>query len=220
MSKLGRTLEFFAKWRPAPKTPKQTLETVDAEELRRERIRIEQQETLIGRAIEELEQKKEEFFRKGVECGSDRQKVQIARKIKELDSEIQARDKQLALISKNLRVINGLAQLKENRRILQDLGMDGLISMMDLEELQAYVEDATIEGQFQMERFTGLLNSLDDAESVYGVPSEDEDTLAIVEAMNEAASAGTDSAISDELRQLDETLHAAAAERLAPPESL
>ncbi|NQV24747.1 MAG: hypothetical protein HQ518_10290 [Rhodopirellula sp.] len=207
-------------WGRKPQTPQQTLESVSSEDLRRERIRIEQNETLIGRAIEEMEQKKAEFFRKGVECGSDRQKVQIARKVKEFDGEIQARDKQLALISKNLRVINGLAQLKENRRILQDLGMDGLISKMDLEELQSYVEDATIEGQFQMERFTGLLNSLDDAESVYGVPSEDEDTLAIVEAMNHAASAGTESAIGDELRQLDETLHAASARNLERAESL
>lgn len=207
-------------WRKTPQTPQQTLESVSSEDLRRERIRIEQNETLIGRAIEELEQKKAEFFRKGVESVSDRQKVQIARKVQELDSEVQARDKQLALISKNLRVINGLAQLKENRRILQDLGMDGLISKMDLEELQSYVEDATIEGQFQMERFTGLLNSLDDAESVYGVPNEDADTLAIVEAMNQAASAGTDSAIADELRQLDETLHAASAQKFERAESL
>ena len=61
-----------------------TLESVTAEEIRMERIKVEQTEARISREIEQLEKQKEEFFAKGVGCGSDRQKLQYARKVREL----------------------------------------------------------------------------------------------------------------------------------------
>ena len=102
---------------------KETLSTVSPDQLRRERIRVEQSELKFTREIEDLESQKEELFRKGVEGASDRQRVQIARKIKQLDSMVQAKDRQLALLSKNLLVLNSVAQLKENERMLKDLGL-------------------------------------------------------------------------------------------------
>jgi hypothetical protein len=185
---------------------KKTLASVNPEEIRRERIKVEQTEIRVTREIEELEQQKEVLFRKGVECASDRQKVQVARKIKELDTQVRARDQQLTLVSKNLRILNGVAQLKENERLLQDLGMEGLVSQMDLQELQTYVEQATIEGQFQMERFTGLLDSIDDAEGVFAMADEDEDTMAIVKAMNQVAETGAENSVTEGMRELDEVL--------------
>jgi len=186
---------------------KPTLAEVDPETLRRERIKVEQNETRLTREIEELEKQKEQFFRKGVEGGSDRQRLQVARKIKEIDGLIQAKDRQLTLISKNLRVLNGIAQLKENQRLLVELGVDGLLSQMDMDEVQAYIEKATVEGQFHMERFTGLLNSIDDAEGLYRMDAEDADTRAILEAMDAAAASRTDESISHGLEQMNEALH-------------
>ncbi len=166
---------------------KQTLTNVNPEDVRRERIKVEQAENRVTREIEELETQKDAFFNKGTHCDSDRQKLQYARKIKELDAQIVARDQQLNLISRNLRILNGVSQLKENERILRDLGMEGLVNKMDLAELQEYVEKATVEGQFQMDKFNEILSSLDSAEGVYQSGEEDADTLAILEAMNRAA---------------------------------
>jgi len=120
-------------------------------------------------------------------AGSDRQKLQYARKIKELDAQVQARDQQLALISRNLRVLNGISQLKENERVLRDLGMESLVNSMDLTELQNFVEKATVEGQFRMDKFNEILGALDSAEGVYKFESDDSDTLAILDAMNRAS---------------------------------
>jgi hypothetical protein len=169
------------------KVSRQTLQNVSAEDIRREKIKVEQTENRVTREIEELEQQKEALFSKGVSAGSDRQKLQYARKIKELDAQVQARDQQLALISRNLRVLNGIAQLKENERVLRDLGMEGLVNKMDLTELQTYVEKATVEGQFHMEKFNEILGALQSAEGVYKFESDDADTLAILDQMNRAA---------------------------------
>ena len=169
------------------KVSRQTLKNVSPEDIRREKIKVEQTENRVTREIEELEKQKDAFFSKGVNAGSDRQKLQYARKIKELDAQVQARDQQLALISRNLRVLNGISQLKENERVLRDLGMEGLVNKMDMTELQNFVEKATVEGQFQMDKFNEILGALDSAESVYKFESDDSDTLAILDAMNRAS---------------------------------
>ncbi len=182
MSVFSRMRSWF---RTANFTPR--LQDLDPDAIRRERIRIEQTELKITREIDELEQQKAALFTKGTNCDSDRQRVQIARKINEVDGVIRAKDQQLAMISKNQRVLQGVAQLKENERLLRDLGMEGLVGKMDLVELQSYIEQATVEGQFQMERFTRLLESLDGAEAVFHTTNEDAETLAILDAMHEAS---------------------------------
>ncbi len=164
-----------------------TLQKVSPEDIRRERIKVEQTEIRVTREIEDFESQKEAFFAKGVNAGSERQKLQYARKVKELDGQVKARDQQLSLISRNLRVLNGISQLKETERVLRDLGMEGLVNSMDLTELQSFVEKATVEGQFQMDKFNEILGSLDSAEGVYQFESDDSDTMAILEAMNSAA---------------------------------
>lgn len=178
---------FLALFSTEGQLSKQNLHNVTAEEIRRERIKVEQTEARVNREIEELEKQKEAFFAKGVQCGSDRQKLQYARKVKELDAQVEARDRQLSLISRNLRILNGVSQLKENERVLRDLGMEGLVNKMDLAELQEYVEKATVEGQFQMDKFNEILSSLDSAEGVYQAEADDADTLTILDAMNRAS---------------------------------
>jgi len=187
---------------------KTSIDQVDPEELRRERIKMEQNENRMMREIELVEQQKEDFFRKGVDGGSQRQKLQIARKIKELDAQVKAKDKQLALISKNLRVLSGLAQIKDNQNLLADLGVSGLLSTMDLEQIQDYVERATVEGQFQMERFAGLLDAIDSGDDLDALNAEDADTRAILEAMQLAGQSESETAISDGLRKVDVALQA------------
>lgn len=183
-----------------------TLAHLAPETIRKERIRIEQTELKLTREIEEVESQKQEFFRKGVEGGSDRQRRQIARKIKQLDAVVQAKDKQLMLISKNLQVLTSISQLKENERLLADLGMDGVVSKMDMGEVQQYIERATVEGQFQLERFTQLLRSVHEAEDLYAVDECDANTQAIMEAMDLAARTNSVDAIKDGMEQVGRVL--------------
>jgi hypothetical protein len=84
--------------------------------------------------------------------------------------------------------------------------MDGVISRMDLREVQAYIERATVEGQFQMERFTSLLRSVQEAEGLYDVDDADADTLAILDAMDTAARTQSEGAIRDGMEQLNAVL--------------
>ena len=58
---------------------------------------------------------------------------------------------------------------------------------LDLAELQSFVEKATVEGQFHMDKFNEILGALSSAQGVYKFESDDADTLAILDAMNRAS---------------------------------
>jgi hypothetical protein len=57
---------------------------------------------------------------------------------------------------------------------------------VDLQELQIYVDQATIDGVFHMDKFSEILNTLEESERLVGPVAEEKDILAIVEAMQEA----------------------------------
>ena len=188
---------------------KQGLDKIPADDIRKERLRLEQIEQRIGRDIDELERRKHQLFLKGKDEASQRQQVALARKIKELDASAHAKDRQLAMVSKQMRVLTGFTMIKENQSLTEELGVSSIISKMDLDELQGFVEKATVEGQFQMERFAQILHAMEVPEGAGGV-EEEADTLAIVAAMQEAKSAemeNPEAAMESGLQRVDEILH-------------
>ena len=190
---------------------KKRLEKISIDELRKERLRLEQIEHRIGREIDDLEKRKGQLFQKGKDEASQRQQIAIARKIRELDGSAKGKDGQLAMISRQMRILAGLTTIKENNSLVQELGVSSIVSKMDLDELQSYVEKATVEGQFQMERFAQILKAMDTGDGLELAEAEDADTLAIVAAMQEARGAEVtdpDAALESGMRKVDQILHA------------
>lgn len=187
---------------------KARLGKIALDELRRERIRLEQAEQRIARDVDTLEGEKRELFAKGRDEDSQRQQIALARKIKEKDAAAQAKDRQLSMISRQTRILSGFMILKENQALTKDLGVSSLISRMDLDELQKFVEKATVEGQFQMERFAQILKTIESPEGTDMV-GEDADTLAIVVAMQEAREAehpSPEAAVDSGVKKVDQIL--------------
>ena len=201
MEKIKAFINWLFGW--DKQSSKNTLKSLDPEQLRRERIKAEQAENQLNKEIDSLEQQKAEFFNKGVSCPSDRQKKQYARKIKQLESQIKGQERHLSLINRNVSVINGVIQLKENEHLLSKLGMDELINRMDLGELHQWIEEATVEGKFQMEKFEEVLGALSGAEAIYDFDDSDEETDALVAAMNEAADLTTHKTIAESQAQVE-----------------
>ena len=189
---------------------KRSIEDISVDELRREKIRLEQEEAKMARQVEDLEAQKQQLFLKGKDEASTRQQRILATKIKELDMQARNLDKNLRFVSKQLRIINGFLQIKENQRLFQEAGVSGLISKIDLQTLQRYVEEASIEGVFQLDKFQDILRTLEETEKIVGVVEEDKDILEIMRAMQEAKLAEMErpEAVEELARQkLDEILH-------------
>ena len=200
-------------------TGKKRLDSVTVEELRRERIRLEQVEQRVGREIDELETRKKDLFAKGKDESSQRQQIALARKIKELDASAQAKDRQLAMVSRQMRILGGLSTLKENQSMMKEMGVSSINSKKDLSDLQAFVEKATVEGQFQMERFAEILKTMEVPEGME-LAGEDDDTLAIVAAMQEARlaeSGDAEAVVKDGMNKVDNILRKKEGESEAGP---
>ncbi|MBN1917825.1 MAG: hypothetical protein JW889_07950 [Verrucomicrobia bacterium] len=186
-----------------------TLESISSDELRRERIRIEQEEARHIKKLDELERDKQSLFEKGTDEPSQRQQIIVARKIKELDQQGRNYDQTLKLLSRQLRIISGFLHVKENKALLEKTAVSSLLAKMDLADLQRFVEAATVEGQFQMDKFEHILTTLEDYDLDSTAASEDTDTIAIVEAMNRARSAknvNPEAAIREGVAEIDRIL--------------
>jgi len=165
---------------------KRTLKDIPMDELRKERTRLEQNEHKLIKRVEELEKKKQEFFLKGKDEPSERQRRIYARKIKELDVQAKNIDKNLKLISQQLRVVTGLIQLKENEELWAQMGLSDILMSMDISELQKHIEVATVEGEFNVEKLATVLRHIEEADTLLETTGEDKDIEAILQAMEEA----------------------------------
>ena len=188
---------------------KKSIDRVSMDELRREKIRLSQEESRMTSQVEKLERQKQEFFAKGKDEPSQRQQMIIARKIKELDARAKNADKMLGMISSQIRALNGFVQLKENQQFLKERGLSSLIGKIDLPRLQRLVEDASVEGQLQMDKLAGLVTTLEESERLVDVGAEDTDTLSIVSAMQEAKAAEEEDpqvALEQGMKKVDQIL--------------
>ena len=188
---------------------KKSIDRVSMDELRREKIRLSQEESRMTSQVEKLERQKQEFFAKGKDEPSQRQQMIIARKIKELDARAKNADKMLGMISSQIRALNGFVQLKENQQFLKERGLSSLIGKIDLSRLQRLVEDASVEGQLQMDKLAGLVTTLEESERLVDVGAEDTDTLSIVSAMQEAKAAEEEDpqvALEQGMKKVDQIL--------------
>lgn len=188
---------------------KRGIDRVSVEELKREKIRLEQVDRRVSNEVDQVESLKHEMFLKGKDEASPRQRLTLARKIKELDSRARGKQQQLAFFHKHLRIVDGLLQIKENIDLLKELKVGSVITNMSVEELTAYVEQATVQGQFEMEKFTSLLDSLEGAMDAGQAPEVDKDLNAIVAAMEQAKAAedaGRPEGVSEAARHVEELL--------------
>lgn len=188
---------------------RKSIDKLGVDQLKHEKIRLEQMERRVGREVDSIEARKHDLFVKGKDESSSRQRLALARKIKELDGSARAKDQQLLFFHKQLRIVDGLLQIKDNMALLKELKVGSVISGMSVEELTEYVEQATVQGQFEMEKFTTLLGSLDGAMEAAEMGETDSDLQSIVAAMEEARAAedaGRPEGVAEAARQVDEML--------------
>ncbi len=188
---------------------KRSIVKVSLDELNKEKTQLEQEEGRLASKVQQLESQKEALFAQGKDEPSQRQQMIVARKIKELDVQAKNYDKSMRLFSRQIRILNGFIQVKENQQLLKDRGISSLINKMDLSRLQQYVEKASVEGQFQMDSFASILGALEEPAMATSVTEEEADIGAIVAAMQGAKDAeeqSPETATDEGMKKVDEIL--------------
>jgi len=166
-----------------------SLDDLKLEDLRREKITLENQERKTLDKLQAAEAQKRKLFEEGVRNKSEREQRVIARRIKNLDGEARNLDMTLQVLSKKLGVVNGLIHLKTRTEALRDAGEESIFSKLDLTELVRYIDEATIDGQLRVEDLDNILSALGESDSMMPQMSDDSDVLEIMRAMQQAAQA-------------------------------
>ena len=190
---------------------KKSLDKVSRDELRVEKIRLDQAQAKIIQKVDKLEAGKKDLMEQGMKESSQRKQVIIARRIKELDTEGSHFDRQLQAISHHVRIIGGLIKFKDEMGIMSKES-NRLVSQIPLEDLAAFVEKATVQDEFQQEKLNDVLATLEEGRGVLTEPmaDEEEDVRQIVSLFQQVrASAETDPelALDSSMERMDRILH-------------
>ena len=170
---------------------RKTIDKIGLDELRVEKIRLDQEEKKFLGRVDTLENEKKKLFDEGTKESSERRQLILARKIKEVDSQAGHFDRQLKNLAHQIRVVNGLIMLRES---LSTTSVDKsrLWAKFPLEQLVGYVERATVEGEFQQERIKEVMGMVEEGQGVLASmePGEEQDVQDIVKVMQAAREKG------------------------------
>jgi hypothetical protein len=203
---------------------KRSIEKVSIDELRKEKVALSQEERrLIGR-LEQLEDAKAELLDKIADETSQLKKVVLARKIKEVDAQAKNINRNLRFLSTQIRTLNGFIQVKENMRLIKERGLSSVLSKLDMEGLEAFVQKAMLEDEFQLGRFMDMLQTLEESEDVLVQGSQEDPDIArilqIAEEYKEAREQGDEEARKLAARRVDEVLSSQEEREGEAPEGL
>lgn len=184
---------------------KKTIGAIGLDDLTMAKVKLEQEQERVMRRVADLEKDKEKLFQQGVNEASKRRQQLLAQKIQELEFQAKSYDKNLAAFQKQMRVLNGLIFLKENRQSWEETAVGQILGNMELGELEGFVDQATANNVFQMDKFERLLGSLEDSGEFSDREELDEGVAQIMAEMQRAREAGS---VGAGLEKLESSLDA------------
>lgn len=164
----------------ASKPTKTTLDDLTLDDLKHEEVRLDLEERKMLAELRDLEAQKRKLFEEGVRNASEREQRVIARRVKTIDQRANSKDYVLQAVSKQIQIIEGLVQIKDSARIMNETGLASVISKLDLDELTTYISNSTVDGRFDLGKFNEILRTLGLAEMLAPQMGEDPDVLDIV----------------------------------------
>ena len=139
------------------------IEKVGVEELEREKMHIDNQIAVITREVRRLEDEKKKLFREGV-GKSDIEKLIIAEKIKDLDSEVKMKLIEYSKLMKQRRALSNLIRLKKWEEKLKEEGVWDRIKSLEPEKLIQALSSVEFE-ESNLERNVEKMNEILELES-------------------------------------------------------
>lgn len=208
----------FPFWVPA-KQKKQSISDLNAEDLRKERLSLENEERRLAGDIAKAGNTRElalQEYHTARENGESHQAKLIARRIKNIDDQLRGLDFRHNALNKQQRMASGLIVLKDNEEFITRIAGSSRINSMDMVELQSWIEQATEEGELTMERLEDMIGTMDtsfDSSSLNNDSAMDDfmsgldDEIPVTMTKQVAKSKVLDESIDASLAQVDESIN-------------
>ncbi|MDR2641314.1 MAG: hypothetical protein LBC74_00805 [Planctomycetaceae bacterium] len=141
---------------------KLTLSRVQLDDLKREQFKLEGDIRKLEKEEEQLNkerEQREDEYRVAHANGKEVIKKTIIRKLETLKIQSKSVATRLKTCYSIYQTTIGLIAVKENQAFFEKLGIGSLVMKMDIDELQSFIQEATIEGELQQEKLARLLGA-------------------------------------------------------------
>ena len=143
---------------------KLTLDRVKLDDLKREKFKLENDIKLLEKEEEQVNkdrESREDEYRAAHATGKESAKKAIIRKLQTLKIQTQGVESRIKTCYSIYQTTIGLIAVKENQAFYEKLGVGALVMKMDIDELQTFIQNATIEGELRSEKLAQLLGATD-----------------------------------------------------------
>jgi len=147
------------------------FERLKREDLTAERIRLERNEKLKIADVTRLSSKKKEMFNSGFEAGEAERRA-LARQMQQLDQKIKLDSIQLKRTSDQIRVVDNLIFIHENKRTLERMGLMKRLLKIPKTRLDEFLAQVNVKDQITAGKVDELLVTM---QTEYGLLEEMED---------------------------------------------
>lgn len=156
------------------------FEKLKKDDLETERIKQEREEKLRIAEVEKLSQKKKDLFNKGFNA-TDAERRALARQIEQLDQNIKLKNIQLKKISDQIRVVDNLIFIHDNKQMFEKGGLMPKLAKMDKSKLDEFLARVNLSEQKMSGNLEGFLSTMQAEYGLVGEMEEDEATKELMD---------------------------------------
>ena len=147
------------------------FEKLKKDDLTGERIRLERDEKLKIGEVTKLSNQKKDLFNKGFQA-SEAERRAMARQIQQLDQKIKLDNIQLKRTSDQIRVVDNLIFIHDNKQMLERQGLMSNLLKMSKSKLDDFLAKVNVKDQISAGKLDALLTAM---QAEYGLLAEVED---------------------------------------------
>jgi len=156
------------------------FEKLKKDDLETERIKQEREEKLRIAEVEKLSQKKKDLFNKGFNA-TDAERRALARQMEQLDQNIKLKNIQLKKISDQIRVVDNLIFIHDNKQMFEKGGLMPKLAKMDKSKLDEFLARVNLSEQNMSGNLEGFLSTMQAEYGLVGEMEEDEATKELMD---------------------------------------
>ncbi len=156
------------------------FEKLKKDDLTAERIRLEREEKLKIGEVQRLSNEKKELFDKGFKA-TEAERRAIARQIQQLDQKIKLDNIQLKKTSDQIRVVDNLIFIHDNKKMLEKSGLMSKIMKIPKSKLDDFLAGVNIKDQVVQGKVDSLLRTMEAEYGLLSEPVDDKDTKKLMD---------------------------------------
>ncbi|MFA4957491.1 MAG: hypothetical protein WC556_11035 [Candidatus Methanoperedens sp.] len=156
------------------------FEKLKKDELSAERIQQERQEKLKLAEVERLSSQKKELFDKGFNA-SEGERRAIARQVLQLDQKIKLDNIHLKKISDNIRLVDNMIFINDNKKMLESQGLIPKLAKMPKTKLDEFLTKVNLKDQMMSGNIQEILNTTGSDIGIIGDVKDDKETIELMD---------------------------------------